>query len=102
MPLGRSGDHNPLPLPSPAVRTSQPAPRSPAPAQQNYEPSPSPGNLDRIFSRRVPGDHVLGGIGIREVLEDVGLARGHVDHVAGADLDLLLEVIAPGDLEPAG
>ena len=45
-----------------------------------------PGHLDGVLGRRVAGDDVLGRLGVREVLEDVRLARRHVDHVAGAEL----------------
>src|SRR6187551_3409885 len=64
--------------------------------------SAGPGNLDGVLRRRVARDDVLRRLAVAEVLEDVRLARRHVDHVAGADLDLLLEVVAPLDAQAAG
>ena len=61
---------------------------------------PRPGNLDRVLVGRVAGHHVVGGLALGQVLDDVGLARGDVDEVAGLELGLVLEVVAPGHAQP--
>src|SRR5579875_967967 len=60
-----------------------------------------PGDDDRVLLGRVTGDDVVGGLRVREVLDDVGDARRHVEHVAGLQLQRLLEAVAPHDADPA-
>src|SRR3954464_13828243 len=61
-----------------------------------------PGDFDGVLGRRVARDDVLRGVGLGDVLDRVGLARGDVEHVAGLHAQRLLEPVAEADLDLAG
>ena len=68
---------------------------------QPHRRQPAQGTSTASSTGRVAGDDVLRGLAVAEVLQHVGLVRRHPQHVAGFDLDDVLEVVAPGDLHPA-